>query len=95
MEIGEYSMPIQTYVNFSLNFNEIYNYIKNEFPDLDDFDIECEFGDHIDDYIVKFATPKVNEEQLENAWNEEYFDDFLNHICDDFGRFLDNNYKKL
>lgn len=88
MDVREYSFPVTTYVDFDLDFDKVYSYIKNKYPELDNDDIYNEFGDNLEYYILECGELTDEEkEMLRNANGQEY-DEFLDDVWDDFERYL-------
>ena len=84
-----YSIPIKTYTEIEVDFENLYNYIVQKTNIEDPDEIYNEFGDNIDFYL---------KEALNIEFDDTYFDEddyiFEDNIWGDFGDWLDENIVK-
>lgn len=88
MDVFEYYFPVTSYVEFNLDLDKVYKYIKCKYPDMDDDEIYNEFGDNMKLYILELGDmTEEKKKQFQEAYGPEY-DSMLDDIWADFEVYL-------
>ena len=78
----KYHISVQSEIELDVNFEDIYNLIKETNPEFDNDQIRDEFW--ISPYYYLRKSYKFNDNDMNN---NEYV---IDNICSDFGEWLDN-----